>query len=395
MTGTSIDAIDIAAVRIDGRGFKARATLLGQSSASLGALAERLRSAQRQVPLSAGAFVELARDLALAHIAPLRELARAYGAPDLIALHGQTLYHKPPLSLQLIDANVVAQEFGCTVVSNLRAADLAAGGQGAPITPLSDWMMFRSKTSWRAILNLGGFANATLLPPAPPARAGIEEWIALVRGCDLCLCNQLLDHITRTTLGIPFDEGGKVALAGRANAAAVEALFALLDSQRRSARSLGTTDEIVTTAAEHVARLAPPDALASATSAIAKVIGRAIEERAPATTSRTRMKIFVAGGGIRNEALLAQLKREVPGVVLSTDTCGVPPDARESMAMAVLGALAEDGCPMTLPAVTGRASQRAIDGSFVKFNPLNSHNLHTWSERAATALGHTVHREST
>lgn len=373
MTGTSIDGIDTAAIQVVGRGLRARPTLMGQSSAPLGELTVRLRAAQRQEPLTAGEFAALARDLAIAHLKPLRELARLHGTPDLIALHGQTIFHQPPLSLQLIDASIVAQDLGCAVVSTLRAADLAAGGQGAPITPLSDWMMFRAKKTWRAVVNLGGFSNATILPPAPQAAStrksthadACAAWIAGVRGFDLCLCNQLLDHISRTLAGIPFDLDGRLAIAGRVITSGAEPLQNLLDQQRRAGRSLGTADEIVAQAAAYLAGMSPEDALASASEAIARTIAQAIHEAIPTSHNTRHMKVLVAGGGVRNAGLMAALRRAVQGSVRLTDECGVPTDARETMAMALLGLVASDGIPITLPAVTGRQAIRVIDGSFL------------------------------
>ncbi len=373
MTGTSIDAIDVAAVHVVGRGLAARATLVGHASASFDELSARLRSAHRQDPLTAGAFAALARDLALAHLPPLRELARLHGTPDLIALHGQTLFHQPPLSLQLINASVVAQDLGCAVVSNLRAADLAAGGQGAPITPLADWMLFRSMRAWRIVVNLGGFSNATVVPPQPlpsPARTTSPSdvrtaWIALVRGCDLCLCNQLLDHLARTRASIPFDLDGARAISGRIHRAPLDALHTLLDSQRRSGRSLGTADEILSCAAATVADLSPADALATATDAIAKTISYAICEHLADKEPTARVKVLVAGGGAKNHALLASLRRHTALPVHTTDLYGVPCDVRESVEMALLGCLALDGGSITLAAVTGRTTPRLIDGEFV------------------------------
>lgn len=366
MTGTSIDGIDTAAVSVRGRGLRARVTLCGQAHAPLGALTERLRSAQRQFPLTAGEFVALARDLAIAHIAPLRQLAETHGAPDLIALHGQTLFHQPPDSLQLIDASVVAHAFGCSVISNLRAVDLAAGGQGAPITPLSDWMSFRAKKSWRVVINLGGFCNATVIPPEPIERS---DWIGSVRGFDLCLCNQLLDHLARTRANAPFDADGRIAAAGKVHAAPLTALRAHLDQQRRAGRSLGTADEILAAGSSALADLNPSDALATATRGICETIAAGILEPCPAFASGASVKVLVAGGGAKNPCLMHELSRAFGKRVHTTDSVGIPAEARETIAMAVLGTLAADGVSITLPAVTHRGATQVLDGCLLRANP--------------------------
>ena len=111
---------------------------------------------------------------------------------DLVVAHGQTVFHAPPASWQLLNAAPIARAVRAPVVFDLRQADLAAGGQGAPITPLADWIMLRAHgpaAAGRAIVNLGGFCNVTILPSG----AGPEG----VRGMDVCPCNHLLDGVAR------------------------------------------------------------------------------------------------------------------------------------------------------------------------------------------------------
>ena len=365
MTGTSIDAVDAAAVRIRGRGLGARGECLGVSSAPLGDLRGRLRGAQRQEPMSAGEFARLAHDIALAHLPPLRDLVRRHGTPDLVVVHGQTLFHAPPISLQLIDPSVVAHDLGVSVASGLRAADLAAGGQGAPITPLADWMMFRSRSASRFVVNLGGFANATLVPSCRPG-ATREEWIDTIRGFDVCLCNQLLDHIARTRAGMAFDDGGAMAVSGTADAQVTDGLAAELDRQRRARRSLGTRDELVESLSQFAQHLSPRDALASAVSAIGGTIACALDELLPPATRGRGFRVLLAGGGARNAALARSIALACQAPATPTDSLGVPIEARESMAMALLGAAAIDGAPITLAQVTGRGALRCADAALIK-----------------------------
>ena len=353
MTGTSIDGVDVAAVLVRGRGLKVRGELLSTASASLGELAPRLRAAHRQDPLTAGEFSRLARDIALAHVAPMRELESRHGRPDLAVVHGQTLFHAPPHSLQLVDPHALAHALGCEVITGLRGADLAAGGQGAPITPLSDWMMFRSRSEPRFIVNLGGFANATFLPSATET---FDSWIAGIRGFDLCLCNQWLDSICRETMGRPFDDGGLVAQSGTANRDALMTASGILDQQRRSRRSLGTNDEALATLSRSLQGLSPPDALSSACQAIAATITAAVQENEESNPSARPTRVFVAGGGARNAALVGAISVGMRRIAKPTDSLGVPIDAREAMAMALLGAAAADGAAITLSAVTGRTN---------------------------------------
>ena len=165
MTGTSIDGMDVALVRVTGRGLDMRAELVRHISAPLGDLQPRLRAAADQQPMTAGEFAQLVWDFGVLHANVIERLLQAEKRkPDLICIHGQTVFHQPPISWQLVNPAPIAARFDCPVVSDLRQADLAHGGQGAPITPIADWILFRDSTRTRAIVNLGGFCNVTIVP---------------------------------------------------------------------------------------------------------------------------------------------------------------------------------------------------------------------------------------
>ena len=163
-----MDAIDAALIAVDGSGLAMRVSIVRHVSHPLGAIAADLREITGQCPTPARRFAALARDLALRHVSAIRDLV-GRDSIDLIAVHGQTVFHAPPLSWQLIAPAPIAQSFGVPVVFDLRAADLAAGGEGAPITPLADFVMFADANETRAVVNLGGFAN---FAPARQPRLG-------------------------------------------------------------------------------------------------------------------------------------------------------------------------------------------------------------------------------
>lgn len=361
MTGTSIDGIDLAIVRVRGTGLAMRAEPVAFRSASLGGLEPRLRAAADQVPMTAGDFAELARDLGLLHAREARALLAEAGIDriHLAALHGQTVFHRPPCSWQLLNAHPVSAELGCDVVFDLRGHDLAAGGEGAPLTPLADWVLFRTGHP-RAVVNLGGFANATLLPADDGAPAATR--VAQIRGADLCACNQLLDRASRTVLGRDFDAGGEAAARGTANAQAVAELDAML-SPPTDGRSLGTGDELGEWVERAARRLAPNDLLATA----ARAIGHAIGARLRHGGARD---VVVAGGGARHAPLRAAITDSAGCPVRTSDDLGIPVGSRECVGWAVLGALAQDGTEIALPAVTRRrAPTRVIAGTWQNARP--------------------------
>ncbi|MBL0921805.1 MAG: anhydro-N-acetylmuramic acid kinase [Phycisphaerales bacterium] len=356
MTGTSIDGIDAAAVRVVGSGLALRAELLAHEHAPLGALAATLRALACGERMTAAEISAAALALGRLHADLASRLAQRVGPPDLVAAHGQTVFHAPPRSFQLLSPAPIADALRCPVVYDLRAADLAAGGQGAPITPVADFVFFRDPAQARAVVNLGGFCNVTLLPPRAERDEG--AWLGAVRGRDICACNHVLDAAARRALGKPFDDGGAGAFRGAPDPNAVRDLRDALGAQSRIARSLGSGDESLAWIERHADGLAPDNLLASAASAVGEAIGAALRDFRPDL-------VLVAGGGTRNRALVGHIQRAVGAPVQPTDEFGVPVGAREAAAMAVLGALCADGVPITLPAVTGVRSPAPVSGAWM------------------------------
>jgi 1,6-anhydro-N-acetylmuramate kinase len=333
MTGTSLDGIDVALVRLRGHGWAMRAEHVAGASRDLGKLGPELRRLAEQEPLPAREITRLARELALVHLAAIRDLDAE--RIDLIAAHGQTVYHAPPLSWQLLNPAPIAYELGVPVVHDLRAADLALGGQGAPITPLADHVLFRGPEP-RAVVNLGGFCNITLLPGGDDGTR--------VRGGDVCACNQLLDRLARDLFDEAYDRDGERALAGTVERKALAPLAASLALQARGGRSLGTGDELGDWVARWRARCAPADLARTACAAIAQTIAKA---------AGGAKRLVLAGGGVRNRALVAELSQRAGVPVVASDRLGIPAPMREAVGMAVLGALCQDRIAITVPAITG------------------------------------------
>ena len=346
MTGTSLDALDVSLVRASGEGMALRVTTEAHATHDLGSLRPRLRAACEGAPASAGSLAALAREFGDLHATAARAIADGHRV-DLAAIHGQTVFHAPPDSWQLVNPWPVAHALGCPVVSDLRGADLALGGQGAPITPLADWILLRHAEP-TAVVNLGGFCNITWLPAEADGPSAIG-------GADICPCNHLLDAAARVALREPFDRDGRTALSGTPDAAAAHDLGALLERASRSGRSLGTGDEAVGWVTRQARMLAPDCLLATVATAIGTHVGRTAASRA--------RRLVLAGGGARNGAVTAAIARAAPDAqTLASPSVGLPLEARESAEMAVLGLLAWDGHPITLPAVTHRRDGSMRDG---------------------------------
>lgn len=347
MTGTSLDGLDAVLVQADGTALDMRVRIVEHAQAGLGGLADGLRAAAGGTAMSAGELARLALELGRLHARLVGDMLDAAGIePAICVLPGQTIVHAPPVSMQLINPWPVAQRLGCPVLHDLRGADLAAGGQGAPITPIADWVLFRSKEEGRAIVNLGGFCNVTTLP----AGSGPEG----VRGFDVCACNQVLDACARRVLGRPYDEDGRAALSGTPEHNATGSLLNILRAQSCGDRSLGTGDECLAWVEQH-ASLDGNDLTASAARAVGTVIGERV---------RGLGAVVLAGGGIRNAALVRAIE-EVAGPCQSTDMLGVGPQLREATCIAVLGLLALDGVVYTQESVTGRTDRLMTEGSWI------------------------------
>lgn len=362
MTGTSLDGLDVALIRIQGHGLAMRVEVVATASRAFSesdhAESDGLR-ALADGRLKSNQIANIARWFSLFHADVVQELIATAnaGTPDLVCVHGQTVFHSPPSSWQLFNPWPLVQRLRVPILFDLRGADLAAGGQGAPMTPLSDWIMFRNATHPMAIVNLGGFCNMTYLPAAVAGQEDTE--IASIKARDVCACNHVLDHVARETLGVPFDADGDAAYHGATHDGASGELAEVLGAQSRSGRSLGTGDEVRDWVRTWRTRVAPNDLAASAALAVATTISAAINEYAP-----TGAFALLAGGGTKNRALRSaiEFRSRVSSAPKGQESLV---EARESIAMGVLGALSQDRVPITLPQVTGVPAPAPVAGCWV------------------------------
>lgn len=351
MSGTSCDGADAALVRVTGHGVAMRGECLHLTSLPYAdVLRDRLRNA-RNTPLLIGDLAGIGHAVAGVYSDCVRRLLTESGrGPETItavAAHGQTLFHAPPVTYQAFDPALLARRIGIDVVSDFRRADCAAGGQGAPLVPFGDWVLFRSDRP-RVLLNLGGIANVTVLP----ADAALED----VLGYDVGPANCWSDWLMKPHGGV--DENGDRAARGEVIRPVVNAVLRDDFFRRPPPKSTDTPAMISILDYElHGVPGSLEDKLATANESVAEAVGLELDRLGLARDT----ELFVAGGGVRNGDLMRRLQSRC-GPMRLTDDLGVPAQAREAVAFALLAAAHVDRLPVHMPKVTG-ATRPAILGS--------------------------------
>jgi anhydro-N-acetylmuramic acid kinase len=349
MSGTSADGIVVALARISGAPPRVKARLLNHTVVKFPAAvrAEILRVAEQRA-ITAGELSQLNFRLGLlfadAAAAACRRFRVRLGSVDLIGSHGQTIFHQgkavPYLgarvasTLQIGESAVIAAQTGVTTVADFRPADMALGGQGAPLVPYADYLLYRDARVGRVALNLGGIANVTVIP----AGASTESVFAFDTGPANMLIDALVAHFTRGRK--KFDDGARRAMAGRAIPALLDEL--MRDPYLRVAPPKSTGREYY--GADYVKRVLalgrkyrarPDDLIRCATIFTALSVVDALNRF---VLPRVKIKqVIVSGGGARNPLIMAQLLAALPGVeVIPSSRLGVAEEAKEAFAFALL-----------------------------------------------------------
>lgn len=354
MSGTSLDGVSVALVRLES----------DPPTVQLVAFHQEPYTATERGQIIDAIARGGARDLSILHVAlgerfagaVLQLLARARVAPrDLafVASHGQTVWHEPGrATLQLGDPAVLAERLGVRVVSDFRARDVAAGGQGAPLVPLADVMLFGHPDRGRLLLNIGGMANVTWVP----RRGESSGALAFDTGPGVAV----IDAVTRALEpDAPYDTDGERARHGRVVPKALAALLADPYFDRAPPKSTGR-EHFGQVFAERVIALAGAgnDAVATATALTVEAVGRALERWTPAAPED---ELVISGGGARNPALVEQLVARVrPRPVLRFDELFFDGEAKEAVAFAFLGLQTILGRPGNLPGATGARGDRVL-----------------------------------
>jgi anhydro-N-acetylmuramic acid kinase len=359
LSGTSADGTDAALCELEGAGEATRLiSCTFVTTPFPRGLRERIfRLAQADASelcdldvLLGETFAQAAREVAIAAGVPMTEV-------DLIGSHGQTAVHHPRsagrlgATLQIGEAAVIAERTGRPVVSDFRVADVAAGGEGAPLVPLVDHLLFRKPGARRALQNIGGIANVTLVGDT------LGELVAF----DNAPGNMPLDAVARAASGgtEAFDAGGHRAARGTIDVGVLTELhqhpYLALPLPKSTGRETFGKDFIYPLLARFSGHL--DDLAATLTRFVAEAIARSYKELLPAPPA----EVYVSGGGALNPVLmkhLGQLLAPVP--VATTASLGVDPEAKEAIAFAVLANETLFGNAGNVPAVTGASGPRVL-----------------------------------
>lgn len=378
MSGTSADGVDAALVRITQRDAASRpsvATLAWRTTP----YPEALRTAVLRVAAGGattarevcGLHAAIGEQFAAAALAICAHAGVEPAAISVIGSHGQTIWHEPagtapdypwpPATLQVGQGQIIAHRTGVTTVFDFRPRDVAAGGQGAPLVPVVDYLLFADPDEGRILLNIGGIANLTVLPAGCTAES--------VFGFDTGPGNMLVDGaVWRLTGGVlAYDRDGEMAAAGRAD----ERFLAMMLSEpyfglrppKSTGRELFGPAYLKRCLSEAAAMgIDPPGIVATLTELTVRTIASAVKEsvrgRGPFSA------VIAGGGGVHNPVLMRRLAAHLAGSGLrlcTTAAFGVDPDAKEAIAFALLAWLTLNGRTGNLPGVTG-ARQAVVLG---------------------------------
>lgn len=373
MSGTSADGIDVAITRIAPGKQRAGLTLLAHESFPFSAaLRHAVLNAMNAAITSTAELARLNWRLGLAYADALKAtLARHTLKLDLIGCHGQTLYHQPraesyagrrfACTWQLGEAAAIAAAVGVPVVSNFRPADMLAGGQGAPLVPLLDYVLLADSKRGRVLQNIGGIANLTAIP----ASAAAADIIAFDTGPG----NMVIDALAQKLFGKRFDPGGSIAARGNVLEPVLSKALADPYFNRKPPRTAGREQFGREYAAKFLAACRPKsnrpeDALATATALTAESIARSYKRFVQPAMKRAGVDTIVSGGGASNKTLMTMLAQRLEPLgckLAASGDFGVPVEAKEAMAFALLAWQTWHLLPGNVPKATG-ATRPAILG---------------------------------
>ena len=371
MSGTSADGVDAAVVDVTGQRVDLVAfDVLAYRPALRRAVLALCRPDSARLEDICHYNHVLGEVFAEALVQLCRSSGVALDSIDLIGSHGQTIFHQPQgrrhrgktvrSTLQIGEPSVIAQRTGITTVADFRPRDMAAGGQGAPLVPYADFMLFRDRRRSRAVQNIGGIANVTLLP----RRSRLEDVMAFDTGPG----NMVIDGVMRilTAGKRHYDRNGALAAKGRIDETLLSELLRHPFLRRRPPKSTGREEfgqaychALCRRARKR--RLSDSDTVATATALTAASIAGAYHRFLPEMPD----EMVLAGGGAHNTTLVRMLRDRLGDITMRcTDAFRISVDAREAVAFALLAVAAIRGIANNVPSATG-ATEPVILGKIV------------------------------
>lgn len=371
MSGTSADGINVALVRIQGRGFRSRLELLAHYEFPYPA--EVRRAVLATMNARSASVADLSRlnfllgDLYAGAVRAAQRRARL--ECQLVGCHGQTIYHQgfaaPYLGRRVActwqtgEGAILAAKTGVPVVSDFRPADMAAGGKGAPLVPFLDYALYRHRRYGRIVQNLGGIGNLTAIPP----RATPEDLVAFDTGPG----NMVIDAVTERLFDKPYDRNGRLAARGEPIERVLRELLKNQYFRQKPPKTAGREQfgrECVREFLRLCRRADENDIVATATALTARSIGIAVRkfvlplvETDDAPPGRFR-EFVASGGGTKNATLMRMIREELAPLkmrVRTTDDFGMPSEAKEAAAFALLAYQTWRRLPSSVPSATGAA----------------------------------------
>ena len=377
MSGTSADGIDVAVVRIEPLDESGRSVKLlhAYSTSYPDDFRPAILAAMDAQTTSAAELARLNWRLGIAYAEAATAAIAEYGAAvDLIGCHGQTIYHQGvrasyagrdvACTWQLGEMALIVAATGLPVVSNFRPADMAAGGQGAPLVSYLDYVVFRHASRNRVLQNLGGIGNLT----AMPAGADADALLAFDTGPANMIIDALMLHFSQK----PYDENGAVAASGQASSEIViecmnDSFFRKAPPKTTGREEFGERYAMTFLASCEQRGLKKEDVIATATAFTVESIRAAYAEFVKPALRSAPTDYIVAGGGARNATMmrwLAEALEPLGAVVTTTDTLGLPSQSKEASAFALLAYETWHHRPSNVPAATG-AVRPAILGQVI------------------------------
>ncbi len=361
MSGTSLDGIDAALIETDGEAFVRPIAFRGEpySDAARAQLAEATRMALTfDKPRASPPVVAAGELITRAHVFAVHKLLADAGVAaaevDVIGFHGQTIAHRPDRrwTWQIGDGAAVARATGITTVSDFRSADVAAGGQGAPLLPVYHAALAAGLEGPVAVLNLGGVGNITFIPGGremhdsremSPERAQMSDRDGLV-AFDTGPANGLIDSWVEAETGARYDAGGALAASGRVDETVLTAMLDHPFFDAPPPKSLDRNDFTI----QPARGLSAADGAATLTAFTAATVAEALRHL-PARPVR----LLVAGGGRHNPTMLAMIAERTGLVVEPTDVLGWNGDALEAEGFAYMAVRTLKGLAISFPGTTG------------------------------------------